>query len=75
MWRHVLYLLCTVEAGVLAAVLATAVVEPGMTGITLSPGMRQAFAIGALVLMVGCGLAALSWLRYGVTVSRERLNF
>jgi hypothetical protein len=75
MWRHLLYLLCTVEAAALAAVLVTAVVEPGVTGVILSPGLRQVCAISALALMVGCAVAAWSWLRYGMALGRERINF
>ena len=40
MWRRLLYVVCTVEAAVLAAVLVGVVIDRGATGSALSPGMH-----------------------------------
>src|SRR5687768_17410536 len=74
MWRRVLYLVCTVEAGVLAAILAALVIEPDLTGSTLTPGMRQLCAVVALALMIGCAFAVDYWLDDAVMSVRERVR-
>ena len=74
MWRRLLYVVCTVEAAVLAAVLVGVVIDRGATGSALSPRMRQLCAIVALVLMIGCSYAVVCWLRDAVTAGRARLN-
>lgn len=62
MWGRLLYLVCIVEAGVLAAILAALVVDPSLAGSPLTPRMRQLCAVVALVLMIGCAYAAVRWL-------------
>jgi hypothetical protein len=74
MWRRLLYLVCTVEAALLAAILVTVVVEPEFVGVTVSRPMRQLCAVAALVLMTGCGYAVVCWLDGAVIAVRERLN-
>ncbi len=68
-WR-LLSLVCAVEAGVLAAVLFTVVIDPG---IILSPRERQLCAIVAVALGTGCCFGLVGWLR-GVIANREWLN-
>jgi hypothetical protein len=74
MWRRLLYLVCTVEAALLAAVLVVLVVEPELVGVTVSRLARQLCALGALMLMSGCAYAVLCWLYDAVLLRRERLN-
>ena len=74
MWRRLLYVVCTVEAAILAAVLVGVVIDRGATESALSPRMRQLCAIVALVLMIGCSYAGACWLRDAVTAGRARLN-
>jgi dolichyl-phosphate-mannose--protein O-mannosyl transferase len=73
MLRRLTYLVCTVEAALLAAILVAAVVEPGLAGPALSPRTRQFYAVGALVLIVGCCYAVFCWLR-DVLTGWERLS-
>jgi len=55
-------------------VLVAVVIEPQMVGLTVSPRMRQLCALGALVLMIGCGYTLLCWLYDAVLAGRRRLN-
>ena len=73
MWRHLLYLVCIIEAAALSAILVTMVVGPGLTGVVLSPRARQLCALAALVLMVGCAVGLVGWLR-SVLTGRTGLN-
>jgi hypothetical protein len=63
MWRHVLYLVCTVEAALLAVALFMLVIDPNHT---LSPGIRQVCAISTLVLGAGSCFGAVQVLRGAV---------
>ena len=63
MWRHVLYLVCIVEAAALAAILVAVVVEPELIGYEPSPWVRRLCAWAALVLIVGCAYGVVGWLR------------
>jgi hypothetical protein len=63
MWLRLLYVVSTVEAALLAAILVVVVVEPGVVGFAVSPRARQLCAVGALVLGVGCAVAVYSWLQ------------
>jgi hypothetical protein len=58
MWRRLLDPVSTIEA-----VLVIVVVEANLLGFAPSPSARRLCAWGALILMVGCGCAAVAWLR------------
>ena len=73
MWRHLLYLVCIVEAAALAAVLVAVVVRPGLVGYEPSPSIRQVCAWAALVLMVCCASGLVSWIR-AVLAGRTGFN-
>jgi hypothetical protein len=62
-WRHVLYGVCIVEAALLAAILVTVVIQPDLLGLAPTSGIRRLSGWGAVALMVGCGYAAVRWLR------------
>ena len=68
MWRHLLYLVCIVEAAALAAILVALVIDPRLAGAPLTPRTRQLCDLLALVLMFGSGYAAARWL-YDATVA------
>jgi hypothetical protein len=72
MWRHLLYLVCIVEAAVLAAVLVAAVIQPDVLGLAPSPRVRQLCGWGAVALMAGCGYALVGWLRSLLAGARVR---
>ena len=59
MWRRLICVVCTVEAGVLAAILAALVIDPSLAAVPLTPGVRRVCALAALVLMLGSGYAAM----------------
>jgi hypothetical protein len=63
LWRHLLYVVCLVEAALLAAILVAMVVEPDLRGYEPSPWVRRICAWRALMLMVGCAYAVVGWLR------------
>jgi hypothetical protein len=70
MWRCLLYLVCTVEAAVLAVALFVVVIDPTYT---LSRGTRQFLAFSVLVLGAGSCYGAAGVLRL-VLIGRERLS-
>ena len=72
MWRHVLYLVCIVEAAALAAILVAVVVEPELIGYEPSPWVRRLCAWAALVLIVGCAYGVVGWLRTLLAGARVR---
>ena len=59
MWRRLIYVVCTVKAGVLAAILAALVIDPSLAAVPLTPAVRRLCALTALVLMLGSGYAAM----------------
>jgi hypothetical protein len=64
MWRHLLYLVGTIGAAFLAALLITLVVEPRLAGPALSGRLRQISALVSLVLVGGSGYIMFRWLQY-----------
>ena len=59
MWRRLICVVCTVEAGVLGAILAALVIDPSLAAVPIMPGVRRVFALAALVLMLGSGYGAI----------------
>src|SRR5690242_9212032 len=73
MRRHVLYLVGTVGAAFLAALLIAVVVDPRLVGPALSGHARQPSAILSLGLVGGSGYAMYRWLQYAIS-ARSRLH-
>ena len=59
MWWRLICVVCTVEAGVLAAILAALVIDPSLAAVPLTPGVRRVCVLAALVLMLGSGYGAI----------------
>ena len=74
MWRRLICVVCTVEAGVLAAILAAFVIDPSLAAVPMTPGVRRLCALAALVLMLGSGYAAMCLLSDVASWAWERVT-
>ena len=74
MWRRLIWVVGTVEAGVLAAILAALVIDPGLAAEPLTSGTRRLCALAALVLMLGGGYGAIRLLSDAAKRGLERVT-